>query len=102
MLVIDSVEWRVGARKQLRFADAATNLAQGGLAVVGLDDDPSGHVANGFDDTTDSHIADTLDAGAGHCDEGAVASIIRAGAATTEWLIGLGATFDPAPDNPTV
>ena len=54
MLVIDSVEWRVGARKQLRFADAATNLAQGGLAVVGLDDDPSGHVANGFDDTTDS------------------------------------------------
>nr|WP_306297208.1 L-aspartate oxidase [Corynebacterium amycolatum] len=102
VLVIDSVEWRVGARKQLRFADAATNLAQGGLAVVGLDDDPSGHVANGFDDTTDSHIADTLDAGAGHCDEGAVASIIRAGAAATEWLIGLGATFDPAPDNPAV
>lgn len=102
MLVIDSVEWRTGARKHLRFADAATNLAQGGLAVVGLDDDPTGHVANGFDDSTDSHIADTLDAGAGHCDEEAVASIIRAGAEATQWLIGLGAQFDPSPDNPAV
>lgn len=102
MLVIDSVEWRVGARRQLRFEEAATNLAQGGLAVVGLDDDPTGQLANGFDDSTASHIADTLDAGAGHCDEAAVTSIIEAGAAAVQWLIGLGATFDPAADNPAV
>lgn len=102
VLVIDSVEWNVGARRQLRFAEAATNLAQGGLAVVGLDDDPTGHAANGFDDSTASHIADTCDAGAGHCDKAAVTSIIEAGAAATQWLIGLGAVFDPSPDCPTV
>nr|WP_120492223.1 L-aspartate oxidase [Corynebacterium lactis] len=105
VVVIDSVEWRVGARRHIRFADAATNLAQGGLAVVGLADDPTGLIANGpaaGADSVAAHVADTLDAGAGHCDATAVEEIISGGAAATEWLIGLGARFDRSPDHPGV
>lgn len=101
VLLIDKGHWATGARSHLRFADAATNLAQGGLAVVGLDDDPYGKVANsGCEDSVDSHIADTLHAGAGHCDASAVREIISGGAAAVTWLIELGAVFDPDPKHP--
>lgn len=96
VLLVDSGEWRTGARRHLRFSDAATNLAQGGLAVVGLSDDPTGSYANGAPDSVAAHVADTLDAGAGHCDETAVERIVAGGAEATEWLIGLGARFDRA------
>lgn len=100
VLLVDKGHWSEGARRHLRFEGAATNLAQGGLAVVGLDDAPEGPEgpggAGGPDgpDSVEDHVADTLDAGAGHCDEDAVRSIIGAGAEATEWLIGLGARFD--------
>lgn len=95
VLLIDKGHWATGARSHLRFADAATNLAQGGLAVVGLDDDPFGEIANsGSKDSVDSHVEDTLLAGAGHCDETAAREIISGGAAAVSWLIDLGAVFD--------
>ena len=97
VLVIDSVTWTKGARRRLRFGDAATNLAQGGLAVVGISDDATGYAANAAADSVESHIADTLDAGGGLCDEAAVRHILTHGAAATEWLIGLGCHFDRMP-----
>lgn len=101
VLLVDKGHWSAGARRHLRFAGAATNLAQGGLAVVGLDDAPEGPEGPGGDggpegpDSVEAHVADTLDAGAGHCDGDAVRAIIGAGADAVEWLISLGALFDP-------
>lgn len=102
VLIIDKGQWTEGARTHLKFSDAATNLAQGGLAVVGLSDDPAGEFANGEPDSVEKHVADTLDAGAGHCDEAATRSIIAGGGEAVEWLIGLGAKFDPDRSNPNV
>lgn len=65
---------------------AASWLSQGGMAA-----------AIGEDDSTALHIADTLAAGAGLCDEAAVARIIRAGPAITEKLLRLGVMFDRTP-----
>ncbi|MFD5867624.1 L-aspartate oxidase [Corynebacterium sp. NPDC060344] len=100
VLLVDKGHWSAGARSHLRFETAATNLAQGGLAVIGLSDAPQGPEGPGGSDGPDgpdsveAHVADTLDAGAGHCDEDAVRAIIGAGAEATEWLISLGARFD--------
>lgn len=91
VLLVDKGPWAEGARRHLRFEGAATNLAQGGLAVVGLSDAPGGIHGT---DSVEAHVADTLDAGAGHCDGTAVRHIIEHGAAAVEWLIGLGAGFD--------
>ncbi|WP_295626126.1 L-aspartate oxidase [uncultured Corynebacterium sp.] len=93
VMLVDKGHWSAGARGHLRFDGAATNLAQGGLAVVGLPDAPGGLDDDGAD-SVELHVADTLDAGAGHCDEDAVRAILGAGAEATEWLIGLGARFD--------
>lgn len=98
VLVVDKGHWSRGARRHLRFEGAATNLAQGGLAVVGLSDAPAGVGGAEGPDSVDAHVADTLDAGAGHCDEQAVRAIIGAGAEAVDWLIGLGARFDPTTD----
>ena len=62
--------------------DVASNWAQGGIAAV-LD---SG-------DTNDQHIADTLIAGAGLCDEGATRYIVEHGRQAIEWLIAQGVPF---------
>ncbi|WP_368266683.1 L-aspartate oxidase [Corynebacterium ulcerans] len=102
VLMVDKGHWLEGAQRHLTFASAATKLAQGGIAVVGLFDDPIGAYSNAVEDCIDKHIADTLDAGAGHCDEDSTRSIITAGGAAVEWLIGLGAKFDPDPTNPLV
>ena len=91
VLLVDKGHWSEGARRHLRFEGAATNLAQGGLAVVGLSDAPGGIHGT---DSVEEHVADTLDAGAGHCDEDAVRRIVAAGGDAVEWLIGLGAEFD--------
>lgn len=48
--------------------ESNTAWAQGGIAGV-----------IGTDDTVDSHIADTLTAGAGHCDSEAVRTLCEAG-----------------------
>lgn len=63
--------------------DTSTQYAQGGIAVVA----PVG-------DTVDSHVADTLAAGGGLCDEDAVRSIVSAGPDAVAALSDLGAVFD--------
>jgi L-aspartate oxidase len=62
--------------------DGASNWAQGGIAAV-LD---SG-------DSHDQHIADTLVAGAGLCDEAATRTIVEHGREAIEWLIEQGVPF---------
>ena len=62
--------------------DGASNWAQGGIAAV-LD---SG-------DSFDQHIADTLVAGAGLCDETATRYIVEHGREAIEWLIEQGVPF---------
>ncbi|AOS62745.1 L-aspartate oxidase [Actinoalloteichus hymeniacidonis] len=71
--------------------DGNTRWAQGGVAVVLDDRDPSA-------DSVDRHVADTLTAGAGLCDEAAVRGVIGAGPDAVTELIGLGARFDAASD----
>ncbi|MCA0437495.1 MAG: L-aspartate oxidase [Austwickia sp.] len=63
--------------------DCASDWAQGGLAA-----------AVGPDDDVDMHVADTLAAGAGLCDEDAVRRIVAAAPAVVEHLVALGARFD--------
>jgi L-aspartate oxidase len=62
--------------------DGASNWAQGGIAAV-LD---SG-------DSHDQHIADTLVAGGGLCDEAATRFIVEHGREAIEWLIEQGVPF---------
>ncbi|MBK4734914.1 L-aspartate oxidase [Noviherbaspirillum pedocola] len=64
--------------------DGASNWAQGGIAAV-LD---SG-------DSIDEHVADTLEAGAGLCDETATRHIVSQGRAAIDWLIEQGVPFTP-------
>lgn len=68
--------------------ESNTAWAQGGIASVlpeGLRD---------AGDSEESHIADTLDAGAGLCKEAAVRTIINEGAAAIEDLVDYGVSFD--------
>lgn len=63
--------------------NAASWLSQGGMAA-----------AIGQDDDVDLHIADTLAAGAGMCDNEAVVRIIKSGPRIVEKLLSLGVRFD--------
>ncbi|RSZ64245.1 L-aspartate oxidase [Corynebacterium hylobatis] len=69
-------------------AESATDWAQGGLAAV-------------WDstDSTDSHIADTLTAGAGLCDPAAVRTLVESAPEVIRRLVDLGADFDRAGEN---
>lgn len=60
-----------------------TRYAQGGIAA-----------AIGPDDSWQEHLADTLAAGAGLCDEEAVAILVKEAPARIQELIDLGAQFD--------
>ena len=75
---------RVGVLTKGELAQATTRWAQGGVAAV-LGGDP---------DSTDLHLADTLAAGAGLCDEQAVRVLVDEGPARVNELIALGAIFD--------
>ena len=63
--------------------EGSTRYAQGGIAAV-------------FDeqDSIDAHVKDTLDAGAGLCDEPAVRFTTERAKAALSWLIGYGVPFD--------
>lgn len=63
--------------------DTSTQYAQGGIAVVA----PQG-------DSVDSHVDDTVEAGAGLCEVDAVRSIVAGGQAAVAALTDLGAVFD--------
>jgi L-aspartate oxidase len=65
-------------------SQSATRWAQGGVAAV----------LGGDEDSTDLHLADTLRAGAGLCDEEAVRILVDEGPARVNELIALGAVFD--------
>ncbi|MEI6818329.1 MAG: L-aspartate oxidase [Verrucomicrobiota bacterium] len=68
--------------------ESNTAWAQGGIASVladGLRD---------LGDSEESHVADTLDAGAGLCNEDAVRTIIQEGAAAIDDLVQYGVSFD--------
>ncbi len=62
--------------------EGATRYAQGGISAV-LDKS----------DSVDSHIRDTLDAGAGLCDYSAVKFAVSQGKASIDWLISCGVPF---------
>lgn len=62
--------------------DTATNLAQGGIAAV-----------LNRDDSFEYHIKDTLESGAGLCDENVVRMVVENGPARIEELIALGVNF---------
>ncbi|MGW7639048.1 L-aspartate oxidase [Streptomyces decoyicus] len=69
-----------------RLDDGSTRWAQGGIAA-----------ALGDGDTPEQHLADTLVAGAGLCDETAVRALVTEGPAAVHRLISTGARFDTAP-----
>ena len=66
-------------------AESATNYAQGGIAAV-IDSA----------DSLESHVEDTLRAGAGLCDEAVVRFVIEHGPEAVRSLIDLGVRFDPS------
>jgi len=63
----------------------STNWAQGGLAAVL---DPN--------DSLENHVSDTLEAGAGLCDEESVRTLVREAPTAIRYLMELGAAFDPS------
>nr|WP_100643408.1 L-aspartate oxidase [Alteromonas facilis] len=63
--------------------EGATRYAQGGIAAV-FDED----------DSIDAHVRDTLDAGAGLCDEAVVRYTAEKGKTAMQWLINFGMPFD--------
>lgn len=73
--------------------DSNTAWAQGGIASVL----PEGLCDRG--DSIASHIADTLDAGAGLCSQEVVRKIVEEGAATIDDLLSQGVLFDRANDH---
>lgn len=73
---------RVGILTKRRLADGASDWAQGGIAAV---------LAG--DDSLDSHIEDTLVAGAGLCDPEITRQVVSGGPAMIAWLIQQGTSF---------
>jgi L-aspartate oxidase len=75
----------VGLVTKKRAADSATNWAQGGIAAVLAPED-----------SFESHIRDTLEAGCGLCHEDVVRTVVERGPRMIEALCKLGADFDRA------
>jgi L-aspartate oxidase len=75
---------RVVAVTKTTVEDGNTRWAQGGVAVV----------LPGIGDSVDAHVADTLAAGAGLCDEVVARAILAAGPAAVSALRTRGAVFD--------
>ena len=69
--------------------EAATAWAQGGIVGV-----------LGNDDSIESHVRDTQDAGAGLVDERTARFIAEHSARAIEWLVAQGVPFSPDPDGP--
>jgi L-aspartate oxidase len=69
--------------------EGATAWAQGGIVGV-----------LGDDDSIDSHVRDTQDAGAGLVDEHTARFIAENSARAIQWLVDAGVPFSPDPDGP--
>lgn len=72
----------VSVVSKVALSEGSTLYAQGGISAV-LD----------AQDSISSHIADTLDAGAGLCDPDIVRLVVSQGKACIDWLIGRGVPF---------
>jgi L-aspartate oxidase len=70
-------------------SEGATAWAQGGIVGV-----------LGSDDSIESHVRDTQDAGAGIVDEHTARFIAENSAKAVEWLVDNGVPFSPDPDGP--
>lgn len=75
-------DMRIGVLSKSRLTDGSTLYAQGGISAV-LDDT----------DSAESHISDTLNAGAGLCDPEVVRYTVEHGPASIRWLIEQGVKF---------
>jgi L-aspartate oxidase len=69
--------------------ESATAWAQGGIVGV-----------LGSDDSIESHVRDTQDAGAGIVDEHTARFIAERSAKAVQWLVDAGVPFSPDPDGP--
>jgi L-aspartate oxidase len=69
--------------------EGATSWAQGGIVGV-----------LGDDDSIDSHVHDTQDAGAGLVDEHTARFVAEQSARAIEWLVGMGVPFSPDASGP--
>ena len=69
-----------------KIGETATEKAQGGIAAA----------IDQFRDSTQYHFEDTIEAGAGLCDEKAVRVLVTEGVDRVKELIGMGAQFDRA------
>jgi L-aspartate oxidase len=69
--------------------EGATQWAQGGIVGV-----------LGTDDSIDSHVRDTQEAGAGLVDEHTARFIAERSAEAIEWLVARGVPFSPDPEGP--
>jgi len=76
---------RIAVISKDALAEGSTLYAQGGISAV-LD----------ARDSVDAHVADTLDAGAGLCDEAAVRFTVSHSREAIEWLIARGVPFTRA------
>ncbi|MDD5403968.1 MAG: L-aspartate oxidase [Sulfuricella sp.] len=73
---------KIGLITKKALLDGASSWAQGGIAAV-----------LGNDDTVQSHVQDTLIAGAGLCSESATRFVVEHGKAAIEWLLQQGVQF---------
>ena len=73
---------RVGVLSKARLRDGSTYYAQGGVSAV-LDDE----------DSFDAHVRDTLNVGAGLCDEATVRFVVERGPTAIERLVRHGVDF---------
>ena len=77
----------VAVLSKAALSEGSTFYAQGGISAV-LDEG----------DSVESHVQDTLNAGAGLCDEAAVRFTVEHGPDCVRWLIDRGVPFTPADD----
>ncbi|MFT6986957.1 MAG: L-aspartate oxidase [Psychromonas sp.] len=78
---------KVNVLSKGKLSEGSTLYAQGGVAAVFSDTD-----------SVDSHVEDTLIAGAGLCDEEAVRFTLNNAKESMQWLIDLGVDFDTEVD----
>jgi L-aspartate oxidase len=81
----DKMKVTIVAKQAL--TEGSSLYAQGGIAAV----------LNEAEDSFDSHIADTLEAGAGLCHPDTVEFVVRRGPAAIRWLIDQGVAFSREP-----
>ncbi|MBE6571123.1 MAG: L-aspartate oxidase [Ruminococcaceae bacterium] len=80
-------KYKVAVFVKGRIEDGSSFLAQGGMCCV-----------LGADDSFEEHVADTLCAGAGHCNEDAVRVMVKGGPESVRKLIDYGVHFDIGDD----